>query len=139
MPEITANIEYSDMIDALAGQQEQNTPFENMMKLFVAAAALGIKNKSKLSLKKNRGKSVADRIWSRNENLEQFIFATAFYETKDQQVFNDFDKCYKIFEEYVNGGLEELKEIYLEDHDAESLFEKLIEEMAHQTFDNLPQ
>ena len=73
------------------------------------------------------------------ENLEQFIFATAFYETKDQQVFNDFDKCYKIFEEYVNGGLEELKEIYLEDHDAESLFEKLIEEMAHQTFDNLPQ
>tara|TARA_B100001989_G_scaffold129336_1_gene91428 strand:- start:2852 stop:3277 length:426 start_codon:yes stop_codon:yes gene_type:complete len=139
MASIGAHSEYTEMIDQLAGQSTSDAPFKTMMHLFVACAALGIQKQSKHApiSSGDVGKDVQDRIWKQNPELEKMIYAVAFYDTKDQRIFNDSDKCYEIFQQYVNGGLEELDAIYSENRDSESTYQKLLIEMAHSSLSNL--
>tara|TARA_B100001741_G_C16257087_1_gene461202 strand:+ start:240 stop:665 length:426 start_codon:yes stop_codon:yes gene_type:complete len=141
MASIGARSEYAEMINQLAGQSVSDAPFKSFMHLFVACAALAIQKKNKHAPMQTAdiGQSVQDRIWRSNPELERIIYAVAFYDTKDQRIFNDSDKCYGIFQQYVNGGLEELHVIYSDDRDSKNTYQKLLIEMAHVSLSNIDQ
>ena len=93
MASIGARSEYAEMINQLAGQSVSDAPFKSFMHLFVACAALAIQKKNKHAPMQTAdiGQSVQDRIWRSNPELERIIYAVAFYDTKDQRIFNDSD------------------------------------------------
>jgi|TARA_B100001059_G_scaffold234451_1_gene277107 dnd system-associated protein 4 len=138
MASITAHKDYTKMIDQLADRSITDRPFDNYMTLFITCAALGVKAKNKHAIlqSKSGGKDVMERIWHQNPQHERIIFAVALWETKDIRIFKDKEKCYEIFEQYVNGGLEEMYASYSDHRNADSIFQTIIMDMALSSQDN---
>lgn len=95
------------LLDIFVGQ---GNPFGLNAQFYGYCAALG---KSKKNFKEPKEKSTTGEVKSgtfENNNLCGLIFAIALDEKKDLDILRDTDTCYKIFEGYVNGGLEIIHE-----------------------------
>ena len=84
--------------------------FNSIAHLFIFAGAFGFHKKRKIKTTRARQDQVVDTIFD-NQNLQVHIYAVALAESKDIAVLNNKDECYQIFEDYVNGGLEEICKI----------------------------
>ena len=105
MAEIKPELKYEEFIKELTSNKG---PFSSIAHLYVFAAAFGFsKNKSKPT-SKPRKDQVRD-ITFKNQGLESNIFTIALADKQSLECLKDKDYCYKIFEGYVNGGLELLK------------------------------
>ena len=95
------------LLDIFVGQ---GNPFGLNAQFYGYCAALG---KIKKNFIEPKEKSTTGEVKSgtfQNNNLSGLIFAIALNEEKDINILRDTDACYKIFEGYVNGGLEIIHE-----------------------------
>lgn len=86
--------------------------FNTNADFYVYLAALGFSEKRKFKTESRSGwGEIEDKIFdSENKKLERMVLAIALSSEKDFNILKDTDKCYEIFEDYVNGGFEILLE-----------------------------
>ena len=139
MAEIRTKKVFEKLCQDFAGQQTKSAPFKNFMSFFIACAGIGIRENIKTTFSGQPGVVVSDRIWEgpNNHDYERNIYAIALFETKDVRVFRDKTKCYEIFESYVNGGLQYIKELRAELNDIDLTYKELISETAHKSLENI--
>lgn len=83
---------------------EKNKIFESNAHFLNTCAQLGYANKQRIKVKKpDNSKSIKSSTFH-NLALDSYIWMLAFAETNDPFIFDDEDECFKIFEEYANGG-----------------------------------
>lgn len=83
---------------------EKNKIFETNAHFLNACAQLGYANKQRIKVKKpDNSKSIKSSTFH-TQGLYSYIWMLAFAETNDPFIFDDEDECFKIFEEYANGG-----------------------------------
>lgn len=139
MADVRTKKTFEKICQDFAGQKTVNAPFKNFMSFFVACAAIGVRENLKIPFTGQAGVMVQDRLWegSNNFDYERNIYAIALYDTKDVGVFSDKDKCYEIFESYVNGGLDYIKELHTEMNSIDATYEALLQETAHKSLENI--
>tara|TARA_B100001059_G_C17833409_1_gene586255 strand:- start:302 stop:724 length:423 start_codon:yes stop_codon:yes gene_type:complete len=138
MAEVRTKKTFEKICQDFAGQKTADAPFKNFMSFFVACAAIGVRERAKIPFAGQAGVIVQDRLWegSNNHDYERNIYAVALFEAKDVSIFSDKEKCYEIFESYVNGGLDYIKELHTEMNSVDATYENLIQDAAHQALEN---
>lgn len=110
-------------------------PFRTNANFFCFCASLGV-SKQNFIPTKDKANEVRDQVFS-NYGLEGVIFSVAIAHLEDVQVLNDNDKCYEIFEGYVNGGLDIIKK-ESKQYDDEELAYKLLNMTNLRSIENKP-
>ena len=125
----------SSILDLFAGNKEK--PFQTNADFFCYCASLG-KINNKIIPTKNRADEgeVKESVFS-NRDLNGIVFAIALDETKDLEILKKPDKCFEIFEGFVNGGLSLIQE-KAKNLDEEELIMSLLSELKEFSFNNIP-
>ncbi len=113
MAGIRVQAEYEELIQELTSKPKSSKKekiFPTIAHFFIFAGAFGYQKQKKIETKKARQDTVIDNIFD-NAKLQVHIYAVALAEAKTIEILKDKDICYKIFENYVNGGLEEINKI----------------------------
>ena len=83
---------------------EKNKIFESNAHFLNACAQLGYASKQRIKIKTpDNSKSIKSGTFN-SLGLDSYIWMLAFAETNNPFIFDDEDECFKIFEEYANGG-----------------------------------
>ena len=93
----------------------ERTLFPTIRELLCFAALLGYSEKRRLPLDTDKGvEDVSYQQFERGD-AEDLIYLIALAETKDPDILKDGEetRCAMIFEEYVNGGLQIIRESML--------------------------
>lgn len=106
MANVTVDIKHDSLIKSLATKGDL---FNYIFSLYNFAASYGYAKKRFIETK-NQRERVTDKIYE-NAKADASIYAIALAHEKDMLVLDDKDKCYKIYEGYANGGLEEIQKI----------------------------
>ena len=107
MAEIKPEIKHEKLIKELTGAA---SVFPSIAELYIFSAAYGFSEKKYLITRKPRKDQVRD-ITFKNKGLEANIYAIALAHHEDLECLKDAELCYKVFEGYVNGGLDLLHEL----------------------------
>ena len=104
-----------------------NPIFETNADLYCYLAALGLKQGKRVKTgKRDDGwGQVRDSIFD-GRGLMPKIYTVVLADCKEYSVLKDVDKCFLIFEEYVNSGFEELKKISQKSDNEEEFIELLV-------------
>ena len=106
MANVTVDNKYDGLIKFLVSK---GNLFTYIYSLFNFAASYGYAKNRFIKTTKQRER-VTDKIYE-NAKADVNIYAIALAHEKDMKVLDDKDKCFEIYEGYVNGGLEEIKSI----------------------------
>ncbi|MCY4260116.1 MAG: DNA phosphorothioation-associated protein 4 [Rhodobacteraceae bacterium] len=114
-PNINRSRVHEKMVQKLAVEKlpdAERTLFPTIRELLCFAALLGYSEHRRLPLDKKRG--VEDISYQQFERVdaEDLIYLIALAETQDPEILKEGEEshCAEIFEEYVNGGLQIIKE-----------------------------
>ena len=91
------------------GPEKSDLPFTSNADFFCFCAALGKKYKRSSEITEKSGSDFSGQVDEetfKNRDIDRFIFAIALDEKRDLEILKNIDECYKIFQSYVNGGLE---------------------------------
>ena len=104
--------------------------FDTNAELYCFLAALGLKKGKRVKTKERHSDwgQVRDQTFD-SKGLMPRIYMIVLAESKDYSVLKDLDKCFDIFEEFVNSGFEELKKIAKKSDD-EDEFRELVLQMV---------
>lgn len=83
----------------------KSPPFEAMRDVFLAAACVGYKNKTRIKFTDQKDILIWDSLGGEGETL---LVALALVEEKDAKVLKDKKEIANIAEEYANGGIDDL-------------------------------
>lgn len=99
MSTISREATLENLLDVLV---KKNSLFETNAHFLNTCAQLGFAEKKRLKIK-NKGQQIKSETFV-STGLVDYVWMIAFAETKDPFTLDDTDECYKIFEEYANGG-----------------------------------
>lgn len=118
-------------IDIFCGE---NKPFRTMAGFFSFCAALGYSQNRSYETKK-RVNEVRDRTFQ-SLGYEEPIFTIALSKKRDPLVLDNVDDCYKIYEDFINGGLSIIKE-EAKDLDNDELVQRLLTLVHEKALENM--
>jgi dnd system-associated protein 4 len=102
-----------DVIKRLVSGDDTTGPFKLIADVLVFAAAFGLSRGKKAELGDMVGEPIRQEIFDR-QGYDTFMNLLAVYAEKDPTVLSDADEMVerraRIFEEYANGGLEQIQE-----------------------------
>ena len=105
--------ETETVLELFVGPEKSDKPFTSNADFFCFCAALG-KNQDRFVESRDRSSSAfkgqVDEQTFKNRDIDRYIYAIALDKEKDLEILKQTDKCYKIFEGYINGGLEIIRE-----------------------------
>lgn len=102
-----------DVIKRLVAGEETTGPFKLIADVLVFAASLGLARNKRAPLGDALGEPIRQEIFDR-QGYDTFINLLAVYAENDPKVLSDADEAVErraqIFEEYANGGLQQIQE-----------------------------
>jgi dnd system-associated protein 4 len=117
-PNINRSRIHEDMVQRLAMQKlpgADRTLFPTIRELLCFAALLGYSEQRRIPLDKEAGTEDVSYQQFERGDAEDLIYLIALADTKDPELLKDGgeSRCAEIFEEYVNGGFEIIREAML--------------------------
>ncbi len=118
-PNINRSRLHEDMVQRLAMQKlpgADRTLFPTIRELLCFAAMLGYSEGRRVPLDRTAGTEDVSYQQFERGDAEDLIYLLALAETKDPEILRDGEesRCAEIFEEYVNGGLQILRDAMLQ-------------------------
>lgn len=109
MPSIFRDAKYNELADRLALNALSSTGqrlFDTFMDLMIFAAAIGFSSGKRIPLE-TKGLEIREVTFENNQK-DGLIYLLALINTKDGNILRDENsaECWKIFEEYANGGMQ---------------------------------
>jgi len=102
-----------DVIKRLVANEDTTSPFKLIADVLVFAAAFGLARNKRTTLGETLGEPIRQEIFDR-QGYDTFINLLAVHAENDPTVLSDADEKVerraRIFEEYANGGLEQIQE-----------------------------
>tara|TARA_B110000196_G_C20967831_1_gene577168 strand:+ start:387 stop:863 length:477 start_codon:yes stop_codon:yes gene_type:complete len=110
--------------------------FATNASFFCFLAAIGFRNGKKIKTKQRNNWGEVQGGTFDTTNLTSRIYAIALASEKDYSIIKDEDKCFSLFEEYVNGGFNFLLEFSTNYNDGTDFIDGLLEYVREISLDN---
>ncbi len=133
MANVTVDVKHDGLIKALVSK---GNLFTYIYSLYNFAASYGYSKKRFVKTEKVRER-VTDKIYE-NSKADVNIYAIALAHEKDMKILDDKDRCYEIYEGYVNGGLEEIQSISDKFPDETLFRNEILNQITSQAQKNTP-